>query len=100
MYNTSKDEADATFVPGHGDVGTAHDVAAFREYLATLRKLVSEAQASSAKSGEALVDAIIPSLSARYNRWEGFGYLARPNIALTDAELSNRKRIPQASPRP
>ena len=32
--------ADYTFVPGHGDVGQAKDVAAFREYLLTLRRLV------------------------------------------------------------
>jgi glyoxylase-like metal-dependent hydrolase (beta-lactamase superfamily II) len=42
----AKDEPDATFVPGHGDVGNAQDVIAFREYLATLRKLVSDAQAT------------------------------------------------------
>jgi len=46
-----KNEPDATFVPGHGDVGTAQDVASFREYLATLRRLVSDAQAQK-KSGE------------------------------------------------
>ena len=50
-----KNEADTTFVPGHGEVGTTLDVATFREYLATLRKLVSEAQVAG-KSGEALAD--------------------------------------------
>jgi hypothetical protein len=34
-----------TFVPGHGDVGNAQDVAAFRECLATLRTMISDAQA-------------------------------------------------------
>ena len=88
-------EPGATFVPGHGEVGGATDVAAFREYLVTLRKLVSDAQALG-KSGEALADAVTPALSDRYSRWDSFNYLARPNILDTDAELSGKKRIPQA----
>ena len=67
---------------------------AFREYLATLRKLVADAQGQR-KSGEALADAVMPALSEKYNRWDGFTYLARPNILDTDAELSGKKRIPQ-----
>jgi glyoxylase-like metal-dependent hydrolase (beta-lactamase superfamily II) len=93
----AKDEPDATFVPGHGDVGNAQDVMAFREYLATLRKLVSDAQAMR-KSGEALADAVMPALSDNYSRWGYFKYLARLNILETDAELSGKKRIPQAQP--
>ncbi|RPI53934.1 MAG: MBL fold metallo-hydrolase [Acidobacteria bacterium] len=89
-----KNEPDATFVPGHGDVGTAQDVVSFREYLATLRKLVSDAQAQK-KSGEALADAVMPALGDKYSRWDGFQYLARPNILQMDAELSGKKRIPQ-----
>ena len=93
----AKTEADATFVPGHGDVGNAQDVTAFREYLATLRKLVSGAQALR-KSGDALADAVIPALSDKYSRWDSFESVARPNILETDAELSGKKRIPQAQP--
>lgn len=93
----AKDEPAATFVPGHGDVGNAQDVMAFREYLATLRKLVSDAQAMR-KSGEALADAVMPALSDKYSRWDYFKYLARLNILETDAELSGKKRIPQAPP--
>jgi cyclase len=93
----AKDEPDATFVPGHGDVGNARDVMAFREYLATLRKLVSDAQAMR-QSGEALADAVMPALSDKYSRWDYFKYLARLNILETDAELSGIKRIPQAPP--
>jgi cyclase len=93
----AKNEAGATFVPGHGDVGNAQEVAAFREYLATLRKLVLDAQALG-KSGETLADAVLPALSDKYNGWDFFKYLARPNILETDAELSGKKRIPQALP--
>src|SRR4029079_5807415 len=42
-----------TFVPGHGDVGDAQDIAAFRDYLTTLRTLVTEARAQG-RSGDAL----------------------------------------------
>ena len=65
------------FVPGHGDLGTAQDVAAFREYLVILQQLVSEARAPG-KAGAPLTQVVMP--------------------ALTDAELSGRKRIPQPQP--
>jgi glyoxylase-like metal-dependent hydrolase (beta-lactamase superfamily II) len=94
-----KNESGATFVPGHGNVGTAQDVGAFRDYLATLRKLVSDARARGL-SGDALADAVIPTLTARYSRWDGFTYLVKPNILETAAELSGTKRIPRfPSPR-
>ncbi len=93
----ARNEPDATFVPGHGDVGKAKDVAAFREYLVTLRRLVSDAQALR-KAGETLADAVMPGLSEKYGRWEGFEYLARPNILETDAELNGTKRIPPVEP--
>jgi cyclase len=97
LTTLAKNDAGATFVPGHGDVGTAVDVSAFREYLTTLRRLVSEARARG-QSGDALVDSVTSALSKRYGRWEAFKYLARPNIVETDAELSGKKRIPQAQP--
>lgn len=59
------DDPDATFVPGHGDVGKAADVRAFRDYLAALRKAVAGAQ-HSGKSGDALVEAVLPELKASY----------------------------------
>lgn len=93
----ARDEPDATFVPGHGDVGNAQDVMAFREYLATLRKLVSDAH-SLRKSGEALADAVMPALSERYSGWEYFKDLARLDILETEAELNGTKRIPQPQP--
>ena len=93
----ARDDAGAAFVPGHGDVGNAQDVAEFRLYLATLRKLVSDARAQG-KSGDALVDAVMPALSEKYDSWDYFKYLAGPNIRDMDAELSGRKRIPQAQP--
>jgi len=94
LSTLTRNEPNATFVPGHGDVGNAQDVGAFRDYLVTLRKLVSDAQARG-QSGEALADAIIPALADKYSRWDAFKYLARVNILETDAELRGNKRIPE-----
>lgn len=97
LESLAASEPGATFVPGHGEVGNVKDVSAFREYLVTLRKLVSDAQ-TAGTSGEALADAVMPKLSDRYRRWNGFEYAARTNILETDAELHGKKRIPKADP--
>jgi glyoxylase-like metal-dependent hydrolase (beta-lactamase superfamily II) len=91
----ANNEAEYRFVPGHGDVGNAQDVKAFRDYLATVRTLVADAQAQG-REGGAVVDAVMPALTARYGQWASFKYFARPNILEMDAELRGRKRIPQA----
>jgi cyclase len=91
----AKNEPGYTFVPGHGDVGSARDVAAFREYLMTLRKLVAEAEAQG-KSGDALAETVMPTLRDRYGQWNFSEYLAKENLLQTDAELTGKKRIPQA----
>jgi cyclase len=89
----ARTEPGATFVPGHGEVGSAKDVAAFREYVVTLRTLVADAQAAH-KSGQALADAVMPSLTAKYGRWQGFEYAARPSVLEMESELRGTKRIP------
>lgn len=83
----------ATFVPGHGDIGAADDVRAFRDYLATLRAAVAQAQ-SEKKSGDALVAAVLPKLKRQYGDWGWFDYFARHNIEQTAAELAGTKRVP------
>jgi cyclase len=85
-----------TFVPGHGDVGTAQDVTAFRDYLASLYKLVAEAR-DQGKTGSALSDAVLPALTAKYGQWEFFKFLAPLNIEQMDAELSGKKVVPRVS---
>ncbi len=82
------------FVPGHGDVGTAEDVTEFRNYLATLRRLVHDAQGQG-KTGDALVDAVLPALKEKYGQWEFFEYFAKSNIADTAAELRGEKKLPR-----
>ena len=82
-----------TFVPGHGDVGSAQDVAAFRDYLITLRTLVLEARAAG-KSDDAVVEMAVPRLKDKYGHWEFAEPLAKDNVLQTEAELSGTKRIP------
>lgn len=91
----AKNEPGYTFVSGHGDVGNAQDVMEFRGYLATLRTLVSDAQAQG-KSGDALAEAVMPAVTDKYGQWDFFKYLAKPNILDMEAELSGKKKIPQA----
>lgn len=82
-----------TFVPGHGGLGKAADVRAFRDYLATLRKDIAAAQ-KAGKQGDALIDAVLPEIQSRYGDWGWFKYFARRNIEQTAAELAGTKRVP------
>ncbi len=84
----------ATFVPGHGDVGTAADVKAFRTYLADLRGWVA-GPVKDGKTGDALVDAVLPALTGKYGKWGFFSDFAKSDILDTGAELRGDKRIPQ-----
>ncbi len=92
----AKGEPDYTFVPGHGDVGNAQDLTTLRDYLATLRKLVSDEKAHG-NSGDALAEAVMPELAGKYGKWNAFTYFAKASILQTEAELSGKKKIPQAS---
>lgn len=85
----------STFVPGHGDIGKAAGVRAFRDYLVTLRKDIAVAQ-QSGKTGDALVDAVLTELKPAYGNWGWFEYFARHNIEQTAAELDDSKRVPIA----
>jgi glyoxylase-like metal-dependent hydrolase (beta-lactamase superfamily II) len=84
----------ATFVPGHGDIGDAVDVQAFRGYLAYLREQVA-ISVKDGKTGDALVNAVLPQLTEKYGEWEFFKGFAKPDILNTAAELRGDKKIPQ-----
>jgi len=84
----------ATFISGHGDVGTADDVKAFQGYLIDLRHLVSEGRANG-KTGDALVDDLTPKLKEKYGDWGAFNNFVKRNILDTDAEFAGTKKIPQ-----
>jgi glyoxylase-like metal-dependent hydrolase (beta-lactamase superfamily II) len=85
---------DATFVPGHGDVGHAADVNAFRGYLSDLRGLVA-GPVKAGKSGDDLVNAALPQLKDKYATWNFFDYFARTDILNAGAELRGDKQNPQ-----
>jgi len=87
------DEPDATFIPGHGEPARAKDVEAFRDYLATLRRLIADAQ-HGGKSAEEVVAGVMPQLSEQYGQWQLFAAVARENILEVDGELRGTKRIP------
>ncbi len=93
LNTLTKDHAEYTFVPGHGDVGTAQDVVAFRQYLETLRQLVGAAQ-TEGKSHSAVVETVMGPLKAQYGRWDYFDIEAPANIREMEAELTGKKRVP------
>jgi glyoxylase-like metal-dependent hydrolase (beta-lactamase superfamily II) len=88
------DYGNYAFVSGHGTVGTASDVAAFRDYLSTLMKAVA-ASRSSGLSGEALTKAVLPSLAEKYGQWGVFKGFGPRNILDAEAELAGTKKNPQ-----
>jgi cyclase len=88
-----KDYGPSTWVPGHGGIANAQDVLTFRKYLADLRDGVRREQ-SAGKSGNALVEALLPGLKASYGRWGFFADYAGVGIEQTAQELSGTKRLP------
>jgi len=84
----------AIYVPGHGDVGNAADVHAFRGYLAYLREQVAT-PVKDGKSGDALLNAVLPQLTEKYGKWDFFKGFAKPDILNTAAELRGDKKNPQ-----
>ncbi len=83
------------FVPGHGDVGNATDVEAFRGYLSDLRAMVA-GPLKEGKSGDALVDAVMPELTEKYGQWGIFKHFSKRNILDVAAEIRGDKVVPQA----
>lgn len=90
-----REAPDATFVPGHGDVGNAADVKEFRGYLADLREWVS-APVKQGKTGDALVAAVLPKVTEKYGKWDFFQDFAKADILNMGAELRGDKKIPQS----
>ena len=84
---------DATFVPGHGQLGTVKDVTEFRGYIGALREAVKAAQAHG-KTGQAILDAALPQLKEKYGDWGAFDRFGPRNINDTAAELTGQKKLP------
>lgn len=81
LTSLAKNLAGYSFVPGHGEVGTAQDVTVFQDYLALLLKLVADARAQG-RSGDTVTEIVAPALAPR-------------NILDVEAELSGTKKVPQ-----
>lgn len=88
-----KDYPDYTFVPGHGEIGKASDVRAFRDYLITLRRDIADARASG-KTGSTLLNFVLPQIEKQYGDWGWFKHFAKKDIELTAAELGGTKKVP------
>ncbi|HEY3815181.1 MAG TPA: MBL fold metallo-hydrolase [Caulobacteraceae bacterium] len=87
--------ADAlTYVPGHGDVGTIADVAAFRGYLEAVRAAVKDGQAKGLK-GDDLVKAASATLVARYPDWSRVERSAPREVGFMIQELDGTKHWPK-----
>ncbi len=87
------DRPKATFVPGHGEIGKADDVAAFRGYLEALRGAVAAAR-DQGLSGDALVSAARDALAARFAHWAFYDHFIAQNITQMAAELAGTKHRP------
>ena len=87
------------FVPGHGDVGNAADVEAFRGYLSDLRAMVA-GPVKEGKSGDELVSAVMPQLTEKYGQWGIFKHFSKRNILDVAAEIRGDKVVPQAAATP
>jgi cyclase len=83
----------ATFVPGHGEVGKAAEVSAFRGYLEALRLDVAQAR-TAGKERDELVSAVEAELKPAYGDWAWYSHFINDNIRQEAAELAGTKRFP------
>lgn len=88
------------FVPGHGEPGTAADVADFAAYLRRIDALAQQALAQGL-SGAAAEAQMLDGLRASHGDWAYFKGLAPSGVRHALAERQGLKRVPQpqASPR-
>ena len=87
------DYGPSTWVPGHGGIAKAEDVATFRNYLADLRASITR-ERSAGKSNDAIVKALLPGLQSKYGKWGFFSDYAKLDIEQTADELAGKKRVP------
>jgi glyoxylase-like metal-dependent hydrolase (beta-lactamase superfamily II) len=81
------------FVPGHGDVADAKDVADFRTYLIDLRRLVRDGRKAKLK-GDALVQAVAPKIRALHPDWTISDRAIAAEVRYMDQELAGTKKRP------
>ena len=91
------DAAHTTYVPGHGDVADAKDVAEFRGYLLDLERRVAEARKAGLKD-DAMVNAVTPKLKAQHPDWTISDRAAAAEVRYMDQELAGTKKRPVPQP--
>ena len=82
-----------TLVPGHGEVAKGEDLATLRNYFADLNTAIAAALAQG-KSGNAVVDSVLPGIQAKYGKWAFAEDFAHSNIEQTEQEQTGKKRVP------
>jgi len=90
-------EKPITFVPGHGDVANARDVADFRTYLIDLRRLVGAGRKAKLKD-EGLVQYVAPKLRALHPDWTISDRAIAAEVKYMDQELARTKHRPVPQP--
>ena len=85
------------FVPGHGDLAGASDLAQFSAYL---RDLLAAAKRARARHlvGEALAKAALPEFARLHGDWIGFDRSAPTELRFMADELAGTKRVPVPVP--
>ena len=91
------DAALTRFVPGHGDVADAKDVAEFRAYLLDVRRLVSEGRTAGLKD-DALAQAVAPKLRTLYPEWKISDRAIAAEVRYMDQEVAGTKKRPVPPP--
>ena len=91
------DASHMTFVPGHGDVAEAKDVAGFRAYLIDLRRLVTEERKAGLKD-DALVQSVAPKLRAAHPDWTISDRAIAAEVRYMEQELAGTKKRPVPVP--
>lgn len=86
-------EGTGIFVPGHGGIGNASDIEAFRGYLSKLHQQVQSAR-DRQLTGDAMTTAVEAALAPDYSTWGAYSYFIKRNIADMNAELAGTKRRP------
>ena len=87
------DAGQTSYVPGHGDVAKAADVAALVDYLTDLRGFTQEGL-KAGLTGDALSQAVLAKLKPKYGDWNYFGAMAPREVGFMADELSGKKRRP------
>ena len=89
--------AETRYVPGHGDVADVKDVAEFRAYLLSLKRLVGEGRKAGLKD-DALVQSVAPKLRALHADWTISDRAIAAEVRYMDQELAGTKKRPVPAP--